>query len=292
MVSNEGSEKAGKDQKLELQRLPTTAVLEKVLQILESNSVLNLTPITNFIRQEFISRISFFENKISKIWLFRRLVQLGLPPLYLFVALIIFSGIMIGNMYKKSVYLLCNLVGVMYPAYKSIQAIDSLSTINGNEKGEVSNSTIVIVNEQKQWLTYWAIYGWLQVADYWSNWLLKMFPGYNLFKLMFFYWAQNDRSRGATLIFEKILKPLLQTNIQNNNNTSTTNQKQRQTLRQRQQQYNKDELYQQQQTIKVVEGIPSGVSLISEPTPEEIWRRDTVVTSRESEIKPYRLNNV
>src|ERR1051325_5030749 len=112
-------------------------------------------------------------------------------------------------------------------------------------------------SEQKQWLTYWTVYGWLQVADYWSNWLLEMFPGYNLFKLIFLYWAQNGRSRGATLIFEKILKPLLQKNVQNNN-TPTMNQKQRQTLRQRQQQqYNGNELYQQQspnQFMKVVEG--------------------------------------
>src|SRR6266542_6426921 len=114
MVSNEGSDKAGKDQKLALQRLPTTAALEKVLQILEFNSPLNLTPITDFIRQEFISGISFFENKTSKTWLFRRFVQIGIPPLYLFIAIIIISGTMIGNMYKRSVYLLCNLVGVVY----------------------------------------------------------------------------------------------------------------------------------------------------------------------------------
>jgi hypothetical protein len=281
MVLSEGSDKAGKDQKLALQRLPTTAALEKALQVLESNSPLNLTPITNFIRQEFISRISFLENKTSKTWLFRSFVQLGISPLYLFIALIIILGTMIGNMYKRSVYLLCNLVGVVYPAYKSIQAIDLFSAIS---EGEVSNSSIVIVNEQKQWLTYWAVYGWLQVVDYWSTWLLEMFPGYNLFKLMFLYWAQNNRSRGATLIFEKILKPLLQKNVQNNNKivSSAANQKQRQTLRQRQQQqYNDNELYHQQ----------SG-SLASEPTPEEIWRRDTVVASRESEIKPYRLNNV
>ncbi|CAB4490030.1 hypothetical protein RhiirA5_350745 [Rhizophagus irregularis] len=281
MVTSEGSDKAGKNQELALQRLPTTAALEKVLQVLESNSPLNLTPITNFVRQEFISRISFFENKTSKTWLFRSFVQLGIPPLYLFIALSIILGSMIGNMYKRSVYLLCNLVGVVYPAYKSIQAIDLLSATS---EGEVSNSSIVIINEQKQWLTYWAVYGWLQVVDYWSTWLLEMFPGYNLFKLIFLYWAQNNRSRGATLIFEKILKPLLQKNIQNNNKivSSSTNQKQRQTLRQRQQQqYNGNELYHQQQ---------SG-SLTSEPTPEEIWRRDTVVTSRESEIKPYRLNN-
>ncbi|RIA95001.1 TB2/DP1, HVA22 family-domain-containing protein [Glomus cerebriforme] len=284
MVSNQGSDKSGKDQRLALQSLPTTAALENCLQILESNSPLNLTPVTNFARQEFISRISFLENKISKMWLFKSFVQLGIPPLYLFIILIIMSGLMIGNMYKRSVYLLCNLVGVVYPAYKSIQTIDSLSTISDNEK-EVSNSSTVIVNEQKQWLTYWAIYGWLQVADHWSNWLLEMFPGYNLFKLIFLYWAQDDRSRGATLIFEKFLKPLLQKNIQNNNkiDSFTTNQKQRQTLRQRQQlQYNGNELYNQQQSS----------SLVSEPTPEEIWRRDTVVTSRENEIKPYRLNNV
>jgi len=275
MVSSEGSEETGKDPRLELQKLPTTATLEKVLQNLESSSPLNLTPITNFIRQEFVSRISFFENKVSKMWLFKMLVQLGIPPFYLFVALIVVSGMMFRNMYKKSVYLLCNLVGVVYPTYKSIQTID-LSTTNDDEKEKVSNSSITVFNEQKQWLTYWVVYGWLQVADYWSNWLLEMFPGYNLFKLIFLYWAQNGRSRGATLIFEKILRPLLKKPPINLQNT-TTNQKQRQTLRQKQQQQPSSS--------------PS-VSFRSDPTPEEICRRDAIITTRENEVKPYRLNNV
>ncbi|CAI2167119.1 8059_t:CDS:1 [Funneliformis geosporum] len=276
MVSNEGSEETGEEL-----RLPTTAALEKVLQILEFNSPLNLTPITNFIRQEVVSRISFFENKISKIWIFKMFVQLGIPQVYLFAAIIIFSGMMVRSMYKKSVYLLCNLVGVVYPAYKSIQAID-LST-NDNEKGEVS--TTIAFKEQKQWLTYWVVYGWLQVADNWSNWLLETFPGYNLFKLIFLYWAQNGRSRGATLIFEKLLRPLLKKPLINNiHNTASTSQKQRQ----------------KQQTIqqpiisrRVVEGTPSSsVSFRPEPPPEEIWKMETVATSRDNDVKPYRLSSV
>ncbi|CAG8434351.1 14015_t:CDS:1 [Funneliformis mosseae] len=281
MVSNEGSEEIGEEP-----RLPTTATVEKVLQNLELNSPLNLTPITNFIRQEVVSRISFFENKISKIWLFQMFVQLGIPQVYLFAALMIFSGMMVRSMYKKSVYLLCNLVGVVYPAYKSIQAID-LST-NDNEKGEASNSSIIAFNEQKQWLTYWVVYGWLQVADNWSNWLLETFPGYNFFKLIFLYWAQNDRSKGATLIFEKLLKPLLKKPLINNIQNTTTSQKQRQTFRQKQQPIQQSII-----TRRVVEGIPSSsVSFRPDPPPEEIWKTDTVATSRESEVKPYRLNSV
>ncbi|CAG8543209.1 5261_t:CDS:2 [Diversispora eburnea] len=138
------------DQKLDLRKLPTTAFLEQILLYIETSSPLNLSPVTQLIRQEIVTRVSTIEF---------RYICIKLP--YLFF-------------------------------------------INNKENFDL------IKSEQKQWLTYWVIYGWLQVADHWSSWLLEFIPGYNFLKLVFLYWAQSDRSRGASLIFERVLKPLLQ----------------------------------------------------------------------------------
>ncbi|KAG9294301.1 hypothetical protein G9A89_021660 [Geosiphon pyriformis] len=178
---------------------PTTAALELALRYIESKSPLNLTPITNYIRQELIARFATIENWYTQTWLHKQLVFLGIPPLYISILLAIVLLATLRQMYRKSIYLLCNSIGVLYPAYRSIKVLD--------ESAEKEHK--IAMAEQKQWLTYWTIYGWLQIADYWSNWFLKFFPGYNFCKLVFLYWAQNDRSKGATIIFEHFVQPLL-----------------------------------------------------------------------------------
>ncbi|CAH1763884.1 9022_t:CDS:2, partial [Entrophospora sp. SA101] len=188
------------------ENLPTTATLDCLLTNIEILSPLNLTPLTNFIRQEVISHVSTFENRCNKNWLFSGLVKLGISRFYLFILLIIFTGLTVKNMYNRSLYLLCNLIGVVYPTYRSMKIID------GRRKRTVSSFSSTTDKEKKQWLTYWTIYGWLQIADYWSGSLLKLFPGYNIFKLLFLYWAQNDR-------FKEISNASITTSLKNELNT-------------------------------------------------------------------------
>ncbi|CAG8566075.1 17682_t:CDS:1 [Gigaspora margarita] len=240
--------------------LPTTTFLEQVLTDVETYSPLNLVPITDFFRQVIVTRVSFIESRCMRTWLFLRLVKLGLSPFYLFILLIIIATLAVRHTYKNSISLLCNLVGVVYPTYRSIKAIHQLPS-NDNE----------LIAEQKQWLTYWTVYGWLQIADYWSIQLLKLLPGYNFLKLIFLYWAQNDQSRGATLLFEHVLRPLLRK--PQSSKLNTTNQK-RQTTKWQQND-------QQQSTQRFVK--------TDDLSPEEIWRRNP--EERENEVEPYRLNH-
>ncbi|CAJ0880425.1 9265_t:CDS:2 [Entrophospora sp. SA101] len=223
------------------ENLPTTATLDCLLTNIEILSPLNLTPLTNFIRQEVISHVSTFENRCNKNWLFSGLVKLGISRFYLFILLIIFTGLTVKNMYNRSLYLLCNLIGVVYPTYRSMKIIgneeEKVEEKKGKEKSDdnnnnddddddknddnnkdgrrkrtVSSFSSTTDKEKKQWLTYWTIYGWLQIADYWSGSLLKLFPGYNIFKLLFLYWAQNDR-------FKEISNASITTSLKNELNT-------------------------------------------------------------------------
>ncbi|CAG8567030.1 4621_t:CDS:1 [Acaulospora colombiana] len=256
------------DQRLNHRNLPTTAFLEQTLLYIETSSPLNLIPVTEFLRQEIVLRVSAIEDRCSKVWLFSKLVELGLPSFYLFVTLFLLSSLTVRYMYKNSINLLCNLLGVVYPTYRSIKAIDKQDSDD-------------VAIEQRQWLTYWVVYGWLQVADHWSSWLLRVFPGYNFFKLIFLYWAQNDRSRGATFIFERVIRPLLR----KPQRRVDTTQKMRPSTRQRQQ-YD-------QSARKNTENpsVPSSsVPYRPDASLEDIWGRDP--ETRETEIKPYRLNNL
>ncbi|CAG8461819.1 17222_t:CDS:1 [Dentiscutata heterogama] len=253
------------------QNLPTTVFLEQVLTDVEKYSPLNLVPVTDFFRQVFVTRVSFLESRCMKTWLFSQLVKLGLSPFYLFIILIIIASLAARHMYKNSIYLLCNLVGVVYPTYRSIKVIYQQSS-NDNELNA----------EQKQWLTYWTVYGWLQIADYWSTQLLKLLPGYNFLKLIFLYWAQNDQSRGATLLFERVLKPLLRKPQPKLN----TNTQKRQTTK-----WQQNDQQQSTQRFVKVDHNSSGPSVVyrSDLSPEEIWRRNP--EERENEVEPYHLNH-
>ncbi|CAG8580666.1 9773_t:CDS:1 [Ambispora leptoticha] len=271
--------------------LPTTSSLESALTTLESKSPVNLTPITNFFRQEFISRFAVIENWYASTWLHRQLVRLGIPELYLSVTIAISILMVTRHLYKRSLYLFSNLVGVVYPACRSIKVLDE---VTANQMDNAEN-----IAEQKQWLTYWTIYGCIQIVDNWSKWFLELFPGYNFFKLVFLYWAQHDRSKGASVIFEHVIKPLI--------HNPSSNVKREMKARQRQRQNPQDQIRKSLENISsnVVPAASGGVNgggasvpgTITPPSyPEtsseeiDIWQRGYSEVN-EGEVKPYRLNN-
>ncbi|RUS22039.1 hypothetical protein BC937DRAFT_90591 [Endogone sp. FLAS-F59071] len=195
---------------------PTASFFERALQRLENASPFSLLYITNHLRLAYVSRISGFEELCSKNFLFAFLVRRGFSPVLLFMCVAVGTTFLLRRMYKQSTYLLTNIVGVMYPAYRSLKALEESSDavavglLEGAAGGNLEEASQKIVEEQRQWLTYWIVYGSMQVIDYWSEGLLELIPSYNLYKLAILYWAQNDRSRGASFIYNRILKPVIQ----------------------------------------------------------------------------------
>ena len=92
------------------------------------------------------------------------------------------------NLFGK--YITC-LVGVVLPAYWSIKAIESPEA-----------------NDDKQWLTYWAIYGIFTFLDNFAGIILRIFPFYFILKLVFLVWCFMPNTLGALFIYNKIVEPL------------------------------------------------------------------------------------
>ena len=86
------------------------------------------------------------------------------------------------------------LVGTLYPALKSIQALQ----------------TDTDVEDDKTWLTYWMCYGALTVADMHVGWILQIIPFYYTLKLFFMIWLQLPLGplMGAKVVYRVILKPV------------------------------------------------------------------------------------
>jgi receptor expression-enhancing protein 5/6 len=62
--------------------------------------------------------------------------------------------------------LFCNIIGFLYPAYRSIKALESPNK-----------------EDDTKWLTYWVVFALFSVIEYFSNILLHWFPFYWLFKV-------------------------------------------------------------------------------------------------------------
>lgn len=90
--------------------------------------------------------------------------------------------------------MLACLVGTVYPAIKSI---DALKTVNDPE-------------DDKIWLTYWCVYGFTVVADMNIGWILSVIPFYYPAKLLFFLWLQLPLGplMGARVVYRLLFKPI------------------------------------------------------------------------------------
>ncbi|KAJ2488631.1 ER membrane protein DP1/Yop1 [Coemansia sp. RSA 2050] len=88
--------------------------------------------------------------------------------------------------------LLVNLTGFGYAAYASFNAIES----PGKE-------------DDVQWLTYWVVFGFCNVAEYFTGLLTYWIPFYYVFKLGFLIWLMMPSTRGAEKLYLSTIKPVV-----------------------------------------------------------------------------------
>ena len=87
---------------------------------------------------------------------------------------------------------LSSLVGFVYPAYKSFQAVETKT------KGD-----------DVQWLVYWVIFAFFTILETFVDLLLFWIPFYYAFKLAFLLWAMLPQTKGAKFLYDSFLKDLL-----------------------------------------------------------------------------------
>ncbi|KAI9997137.1 hypothetical protein PInf_000570 [Phytophthora infestans] len=88
---------------------------------------------------------------------------------------------------------LCLGVGVAYPMYASFKALER------PESG----------HDEKQWLTYWVVYGASTSVEAVASPLMCLVPGYNITKTLFLIWMMSPQTKGATIVYHKLLCPFL-----------------------------------------------------------------------------------
>jgi len=109
----------------------------------------------------------------------------GIPAKYVLIALgICIASVVIGYLDQ---YITC-LVGIIFPTICSIRALESKES-----------------DDDKQWLTYWVVYGIFSFIDLFSGFILKYIPFYFIFKILFLIWLFLPSFKGASLVYEKVI---------------------------------------------------------------------------------------
>lgn len=85
-----------------------------------------------------------------------------------------------------------NLVGFIYPTYRSYKALKS-------EDKE----------DDTQWLTYWVVYSFFIVTESFTDILISWIPLYYIAKIGFLYFCMSPTFKGSSIIFKKLIEPFL-----------------------------------------------------------------------------------
>ena len=86
-------------------------------------------------------------------------------------------------------YITCA-IGIAYPTFKSFLALES-------DKAD----------DDKQWLTYWVVYGAFTIVDMYAGFILQFIPFYFFLKLIFLLGLMHPETGGAKYLYDHYLEP-------------------------------------------------------------------------------------
>jgi len=64
--------------------------------------------------------------------------------------------------------------------------------------------------DDKQWLTYWVVYGAFSVVDQFAGFILSFIPFYYFLKVGFLVWCMHPSTNGATVVYDTYILPYYQ----------------------------------------------------------------------------------
>ena len=98
-------------------------------------------------------------------------------------------GVVLCMLGLGQIYITC-MLGVIYPVIMSFIALES--------KGAA---------DDKQWLTYWVVFGLFNIVDQFASFILHYIPFYHFLKLCFLVFLYLPQVKGATMVYDALILP-------------------------------------------------------------------------------------
>mmetsp|Transcript_15394 Transcript_15394/g.23064 ORF Transcript_15394/g.23064 Transcript_15394/m.23064 type:complete len:230 (-) Transcript_15394:32-721(-) len=89
--------------------------------------------------------------------------------------------------------LICNLLGFVYPAYRSFKAIETPDK-----------------EDDTKMLLYWVGFAFFTIIEFFSDLLLSYVPIYYVLKFIFILWLQLPQTDGAQVLYDNVIVKFLQ----------------------------------------------------------------------------------
>ena len=86
--------------------------------------------------------------------------------------------------------IITTLLGVAYPVFMSFHALEN------TDKNE----------DDKQWLTYWVVFGVFNIIDQFAGFILHFIPFYYVLKLFVLIWLFHPKTIGASWVYDNYIK--------------------------------------------------------------------------------------
>ena len=130
-----------------------------------------------------ISLIQKFQNQMKVIQ-----EKTGFKGIYVVCFLIVCVVLVYFNIFDS---LITNVVGTAYPIFYTIKSIEE----NSDEL-------------QKNWLTYWVVFGSFTIVDLFSPIIIKFVPFYFVMKILFLIWLEMPGSSGCKIVYHLLIKKI------------------------------------------------------------------------------------
>ena len=85
-------------------------------------------------------------------------------------------------------YVTC-LIAVAYPAFMTFLSLESPDE-----------------DDDKQWLTYWVVFGLFSIVDQFAGFILHFIPFYYFIKMSFLIWLFHPSTQGATMVYNNYIR--------------------------------------------------------------------------------------
>ena len=138
-------------------------------------------------KNEEKKKISLYEKWQNQMILIQE--KTGVKGIYVVILLIICVFLVYLNIFDT---VITNLLGTLYPAFWTIKSIENDD-----------------LKEQKNWLTYWAVFGSFVLIDMFSPVIVKIIPFYFVFKIIFLIMLFMPGSKVGPFIYGILVKKIL-----------------------------------------------------------------------------------